>query len=362
MLADAGDVDVLVANAGPAGHRAGSTSFSEEEVERALRVNLEAPILMARALGEQMAGRGERPHGLRRLARRQGRGRRAPPSTTRPSSGCVASRFALRDRPARPRASASRSSRPASIARGRDVRRLRQPSRPRASAPGRRSGSPPPSSRRSSATRSRSPWRRCSSARRRTWRYGEPRRVDGRIRAAASPAVAAEQTASGSGENEVGSRAATPSAPATRSRSAAESYEIHRLDALQEKFDVARLPYSIKVLLENVLRLEDGESVTAEDVEAIATWDAKAEPSVEIPFQPARVLMQDFTGVPAVVDLAAMRDAMEELGGDASRSTRWSTSTWSSTTRCRSTPSATRAPSRSTPSASSSATASATRS
>jgi aconitate hydratase A / 2-methylisocitrate dehydratase len=93
-------------------------------------------------------------------------------------------------------------------------------------------------------------------------------------------------------------------------------YEIHRLDALQKKFDVARLPYSLKVLLENSLRLEDGESVTAEDVEAIATWDAKAEPSIEIPFQPARVLMQDFTGVPAVVDLAAMRDAMEELGGD----------------------------------------------
>ena len=93
-------------------------------------------------------------------------------------------------------------------------------------------------------------------------------------------------------------------------------YEIHRLDALQERFDVARLPYSLKVLLENVLRLEDGVSVSADDVEAIATWDAKAEPSVEIPFQPARVLMQDFTGVPAVVDLAAMRDAMEELGGD----------------------------------------------
>lgn len=96
-------------------------------------------------------------------------------------------------------------------------------------------------------------------------------------------------------------------------------YEIHRLDALQSKFDVARLPYSIKVLLENVLRLEDGESVTAEDVETIATWDAKAEPAKEIPFQPARVLMQDFTGVPAVVDLAAMRDAMEELGSDAAK-------------------------------------------
>ena len=96
-------------------------------------------------------------------------------------------------------------------------------------------------------------------------------------------------------------------------------YEIHRLDALQSKYDVARLPYSLKVLLENVLRLEDGESVTTDDVETIATWDAKAEPSKEIPFQPARVLMQDFTGVPAVVDLAAMRDAMEELGSDAAK-------------------------------------------
>jgi aconitate hydratase len=94
--------------------------------------------------------------------------------------------------------------------------------------------------------------------------------------------------------------------------------EIHRLDALQERFDVARLPYSLKVLLENALRLEDGTSVSSDDVEAIATWDAKADPSAEIPFQPARVLMQDFTGVPAVVDLAAMRDTMEDLGGDPS--------------------------------------------
>ena len=95
-----------------------------------------------------------------------------------------------------------------------------------------------------------------------------------------------------------------------------KEFEIFRLDALQDRFDVARLPYSIKVLLENVLRLEDGISVSAADVEAIASWDAAAAPSVEIPFQPARVLMQDFTGVPAVVDLAAMRDAMEEIGGD----------------------------------------------
>ena len=95
-----------------------------------------------------------------------------------------------------------------------------------------------------------------------------------------------------------------------------KTYEIHRLDALQAQFDVARLPYSIKVLLENVLRLEDGQSVSAADIETIAKWDATAEPSAEIPFQPARVLMQDFTGVPAVVDLAAMRDAMDEIGGD----------------------------------------------
>src|SRR6201995_30349 len=92
-------------------------------------------------------------------------------------------------------------------------------------------------------------------------------------------------------------------------------YEIFRLDALQERFDVARPPFSIKVLGENVLRLEEGVSVWGDDVEAIAAWDAAAEPSVEIPFQPARVLMQDFTGVPAVVDLAAMRDAMAAIGG-----------------------------------------------
>jgi aconitate hydratase A / 2-methylisocitrate dehydratase len=95
--------------------------------------------------------------------------------------------------------------------------------------------------------------------------------------------------------------------------------EIHRLDALQSQYDVARLPFSLKVLLENLLRCEDGVAVRAEDVEALAAWDAKAEPSQEIAFTPARVLMQDFTGVPAVVDLAAMRDAMPELGGDSAR-------------------------------------------
>src|SRR5438067_3352638 len=94
------------------------------------------------------------------------------------------------------------------------------------------------------------------------------------------------------------------------------SYEIYRLDALQSSYDVARLPSSLKVLLENLLRNEDGESIRKDDIEALARWDANAEPSDEIAFTPARVLMQDFTGVPAVVDLAAMRDAMREMGSD----------------------------------------------
>src|SRR3984885_3500039 len=99
----------------------------------------------------------------------------------------------------------------------------------------------------------------------------------------------------------------------------ARSHEIYRLDALQSKYDVARLPYSLKVLLENLLRNEDGEAIRAQDIEALASWDANAEPSKEIAFTPARVLMQDFTGVPAVVDLAAMRDAMVEMDGDAEK-------------------------------------------
>jgi aconitate hydratase len=97
------------------------------------------------------------------------------------------------------------------------------------------------------------------------------------------------------------------------------SYEIHRLDVLQQRYDVARLPFSLKVLLENLLRTEGNGSVRAEDVEALASWDAKAAPSREIAFTPARVLMQDFTGVPAVVDLAAMRDAIAAMGGDPSK-------------------------------------------
>ena len=99
----------------------------------------------------------------------------------------------------------------------------------------------------------------------------------------------------------------------------ATTHEIFRIGALQERYDVARLPYTLRILLENVLRREDGETVTAQDAEAIARWDAAASPADEITFAPARVLLQDFTGVPAVVDLAAMRDAMAELGGDPSR-------------------------------------------
>ena len=99
-----------------------------------------------------------------------------------------------------------------------------------------------------------------------------------------------------------------------------KSYEIYRLDAVEgDGLDVDSLPFSLKVLLENLLRTEDGEDITADDIKAIAGWDADAEPDKEIQYTPARVIMQDFTGVPCVVDLAKMREAMEELGGDPSR-------------------------------------------
>jgi aconitate hydratase len=94
-------------------------------------------------------------------------------------------------------------------------------------------------------------------------------------------------------------------------------YEIFKLSALETHgVSLGTLPYSLRILLENLLRHEDGKSVTAEDIQFLAKWDAKAEPSREIAYMPARVLMQDFTGVPAVVDLAAMRDAMRLLGGN----------------------------------------------
>jgi aconitate hydratase len=97
------------------------------------------------------------------------------------------------------------------------------------------------------------------------------------------------------------------------------SYEIYRLDALAPGHDVERLPFSLKILLENLLRHEDGVTVMPEDIEALAGWNPDAEPDREIAFAPARILMQDFTGVPAVVDLAAMRDAMVAMAGDPSR-------------------------------------------
>jgi aconitate hydratase len=103
-------------------------------------------------------------------------------------------------------------------------------------------------------------------------------------------------------------------------KSGSRSYTIYRLPALEAKgFNLSRLPFSLKILLENLLRREDGVNVTAGDIEFLAKWDAKAEPSREIAYMPARVLMQDFTGVPAVVDLAAMRDAVKALGGDPER-------------------------------------------
>ena len=95
-----------------------------------------------------------------------------------------------------------------------------------------------------------------------------------------------------------------------------KSYGYFKLDAVTEA-DLSRLPYSLKILMENLLRTEDGENVTRDDILAIANWDPHAQPSVEIAFTPARVIMQDFTGVPAVVDLAAMRDAVVKLGGRA---------------------------------------------
>ncbi|GAA3375541.1 aconitate hydratase AcnA [Streptomyces racemochromogenes] len=95
-----------------------------------------------------------------------------------------------------------------------------------------------------------------------------------------------------------------------------ESYEIFRLDKVE---GAARLPYSLKVLLENLLRTEDGANITADHIRALGGWDSQAQPSQEIQFTPARVIMQDFTGVPCVVDLATMREAVKELGGDPSK-------------------------------------------
>ncbi|MGH8040424.1 MAG: aconitate hydratase AcnA [Rudaea sp.] len=100
---------------------------------------------------------------------------------------------------------------------------------------------------------------------------------------------------------------------------AGKRYRIASLAKLGERFDIQRLPYSMKILLENLLRHEDGVNVTAKEIEAVAKWNPKKEPDTEISFMPARVVLQDFTGVPCVVDLAAMRDAIVRLGGDAKK-------------------------------------------
>jgi len=97
-----------------------------------------------------------------------------------------------------------------------------------------------------------------------------------------------------------------------------QNYTIFSLNKLGQQFDISKLPYSMKILLENLLRCEDGVSVTKASIQAVAQWDAGKEPDTEIAFMPARVVLQDFTGVPCIVDLAAMRDAVVKLGGSAS--------------------------------------------
>jgi aconitate hydratase len=95
-----------------------------------------------------------------------------------------------------------------------------------------------------------------------------------------------------------------------------QSYQIFRVDAVEGSDS---LPYSLKILLENLLRTEDGANITADDIHALAGWDPNSEPDTEIQFTPARVIMQDFTGVPCVVDLATMREAMAEMEGDPAK-------------------------------------------
>ena len=195
-----------------------------------------------------------------------------------------------------------------------------------------RSRSPTASSGRSSATSSRSPSPRSRIARSPTSPWPAPV-ISARSSGARRGQKAAEELADG----HHGQALIATACPRRRARLEDEAmkqrflrrpstlevggraYEIHRLDALQEQFDVARLPYSLKVLLENVLRLEDGESVSRRRRRDDRLLGRRGRAQREIPFQPARVLMQDFTGVPAVVDLAAMRDAMDELGGDPAK-------------------------------------------
>jgi aconitate hydratase len=96
-----------------------------------------------------------------------------------------------------------------------------------------------------------------------------------------------------------------------------KEYELYRIDALDKQgISTKHLPFSLRILLENLLRTEDGRNVTKDEIRALAAWNKNSKPEKEIAFTPSRVLLQDFTGVPAVVDLAAMRDAMKRLGGD----------------------------------------------
>ena len=119
----------------------------------------------------------------------------------------------------------------------------------------------------------------------------------------------------------------------TRRTVGGKSFEIFRLEALSTRRvgKVSRLPFSIKILLENLLRHEDGVTATADDIRALANWSPSAPPDREIAFRPARVLLQDFTGVPALVDLAAMRDAAKRMGGDPRKSTRRCRRDWGMT-------------------------------
>src|SRR3954469_23863515 len=95
-----------------------------------------------------------------------------------------------------------------------------------------------------------------------------------------------------------------------------KEYEIYRIDALdQQGISTKHLPFSLRILLENLLRTEDGRNVTAQEIRALTSWNSQSKPDKEIAFTPSRVLLQDFTGVPCIVDLGAMRDAMKKLGG-----------------------------------------------
>src|SRR5476651_2592519 len=139
----------------------------------------------------------------------------------------------------------------------------------------------------------------------------------------------------------------------------AQKYEICGLGALRA-YNIDRLPFCLKILLENLLRFEDGVNVTRSDIEAIIQWDPKALPNHEIAFTPARVIMQDFTGVPCIVDLAAMREAIVRLGGDPQRVNPLAPAELSSIIRCRSMNMVPLTPCSTTPKSNSAATANAT--